>query len=43
MAEDTKTEELPAIETMTVKVDGKEVDVPKLTPDWKGNLVPTTV
>ena len=43
MAEDIKTEELPAIETMTVKVDGKEVDVPKLSSDWKGSLVPTTV
>ena len=31
------------IETITVKVDGKEIAVPKLTPDWQGKLVPTTV
>ena len=43
MAEETKTEEPPAIETITVKVDGKSIEVPKLTPDWQGNLVPTTV
>ena len=43
MAEETKTEEPPTIETIAVKVDGQEVDVPKLTPDWQGNLVPTTV
>jgi len=43
MAEETQTEEPPAIETMTVKVDGKEVEVPKLTQDWQGNLAPTTV
>ena len=43
MAEETKTEEPPAIETITVMVDDQEIDVPKLTPDWQGNLVPTTV
>ena len=43
MAEETKTEEPPAIETITVMVDGQGIDVPKLTPDWQGNLVPTTV
>ena len=43
MAEETKTKEPPAIETITVKVDGQAIDVPKLTPDWQGNLVPTTV
>jgi len=43
MAEETKTEEPPTIETIAVKVDGQEIDVPKLTPDWQGNLVPTTV
>ena len=31
------------IETIAVKVDGKQVAVPKLTPDWQGKLVPTTV
>lgn len=43
MSEETKPDEPPAIETTTVKVDGREIDVPKLTADWQGNLVPTTV
>ena len=43
MAEETKIEEPPAIETVAVKVDGKEIDVPKLTPNWQGDLVPTTI
>lgn len=43
MSEETKTDEPPAIETTTVKVDGREIDVPKLTADWQGNLAPTTV
>ena len=30
-------------ETVTVKVDGREVSVPKMTPDWQGNPAPTTV
>ena len=33
----------PAIEKIKVKVDGREVEVPKLTPDWQGNPVPTTM
>lgn len=33
----------PAAETMTVKVDGRTVMVPRLTPDWSGKLVPTTM
>ena len=43
MAGEIKTEKPPAVETITVKVDGKEIDVPKLTPNWQNNLVPTTV
>ena len=43
MSEETKTDEAPVIETTTVKVDGREIDVPKLTADWQGNLAPTTV
>ena len=31
------------IETIAVKVDGKEIVVPKLTPDWQGKPAPTTV
>jgi NADH-quinone oxidoreductase subunit G len=33
----------PAVETFTVKVDGKAVVVPKLTPDHAGKLAPTTM
>ncbi len=33
----------PAIEKIKVKVDGHEVEVPKLTPDWQGKPVPTTM
>ncbi|MBT5845957.1 MAG: molybdopterin-dependent oxidoreductase, partial [Verrucomicrobiales bacterium] len=43
MPDETKAEEPSVIETIAVKVDGKEVAVPKLTPDWQGKLVPTTV
>ena len=28
----------PAIEKIKVKVDGREIEVPKLTPDWSGKL-----
>ena len=34
MPDEAKTEEPPAIETIPVKVDGREIAVPKLTPDW---------
>jgi len=43
MPNEAKIEETPAIETIPVKVDGREITVPKLTPDWQGKLVPTTV
>jgi NADH-quinone oxidoreductase subunit G len=33
----------PAIEKIKVKVDGCEVEVPRLTPDWSGKPVPTTM
>jgi len=33
----------PPVETINVKVDGKAVTVPKLTPDHTGRLVPTTM
>jgi len=42
----TTTESKPApaaIEKIKVKVDGREVEVPKLTPDWQGKLAPTTM
>ena len=33
----------PAVETVTVKVDGRAVEVPRTTPNWEGNPEPTTV
>jgi NADH-quinone oxidoreductase subunit G len=33
----------PAIEKIKVKVDGREIEVPRLTADWSGKLVPTTM
>jgi len=33
----------PAIETIKVRVDGREVEVPRLTADWLGKLAPTTM
>jgi NADH-quinone oxidoreductase subunit G len=33
----------PAIEKIKVKVDGRELEVPKLSPDWQGKLAPTTM
>ena len=33
----------PAIEKLKVKVDGREIEVPRLTPDWSGKLTPTTM
>jgi NADH-quinone oxidoreductase subunit G len=33
----------PPIEQIKIKVDGREIAVPKLTPDWQGKLQPTTM
>jgi NADH-quinone oxidoreductase subunit G len=33
----------PAIEKIKVKVDGREIEVPRLLPDWSGKLTPTTM
>ena len=33
----------PAIEKIKVKVDGREIEVPRLMVDWSGRLVPTTM
>ena len=33
----------PAIDTIKVKVDGREVEVPKFMPDWQGKPAPTTM
>ncbi|MGA2244294.1 MAG: molybdopterin-dependent oxidoreductase [Verrucomicrobiota bacterium] len=33
----------PAIDKIKVKVDGREIEVPRLTADWSGRLTPTTM
>src|SRR2546427_6738336 len=42
----TTTETKPApppVERVKIKVDGRDLDVPKLMPDWQGKLQPTTM
>ncbi len=39
----TETKPTPAIEKIKVKVDGHEIEVPRLMADWSGKLVPTTM
>jgi len=39
----TETKPTPAIEKTKVKVDGREIEVPKLSPDHAVKLVPTTM
>src|SRR5262245_33612465 len=31
------------VEKLKIKVDGRELEVPKLMPDWQGKLQPTTM
>jgi NADH-quinone oxidoreductase subunit G len=33
----------PPVETVRIKVDGRDVDVPKMLPNWQGKLEPTTM
>src|SRR6266487_443359 len=33
----------PPVEKLKIKVDGRELEVPKLLPDWQGKLQPTTM
>ena len=33
----------PPVETVNVKVDGRPVEVPRMTPNWEGKMEPTTV
>jgi NADH-quinone oxidoreductase subunit G len=33
----------PPVEKIKVKVDGREIEVPKMMPDWQGKLQPTTM
>lgn len=37
------TEAKPAVETIKVKIDGRDYDVPKAMPDWQGRPQPTTM
>lgn len=39
----SEKEMLSAIETVNVKVDGRSIDVPRMTPNWEGKPEPTTV
>lgn len=46
MSNGISTEEKPApppVETIKVKIDGKDIEVPKMMPDWQGKLQPTTM
>ena len=33
----------PPVEKIKIKVDGREIEVPKLMRDWQGKLQPTTM
>jgi NADH-quinone oxidoreductase subunit G len=33
----------PPVEKLKLRIDGREVEVPKLMPDWQGKLQPTTM
>ena len=33
----------PPVEKIKIKVDGREIEVPRLMPDWQGKPVPTTM
>jgi NADH-quinone oxidoreductase subunit G len=42
----TATEQKPApppVEKIRIKVDGRDIEVPKMMPDWQGKLQPTTM
>lgn len=39
----TEQKPAPPVEMIKLKVDGREIQVPKLTPDWQGKLQPTTM
>ena len=39
----TETKPTPAIERIRVKVNGRDLEVPRLTADWSGKLMPTTM
>ncbi|HSH96328.1 MAG TPA: 2Fe-2S iron-sulfur cluster-binding protein, partial [Roseimicrobium sp.] len=33
----------PPVEKVKIKVDGREIEVPKMMPDWQGKMQPTTM
>ena len=33
----------PPVEKIKIKVDGREIEVPKMMPDWQGKMQPTTM
>ena len=33
----------PPVEKIRIKVDGREIEAPKLSPDWQGKMQPTTM
>src|SRR5208283_3313628 len=33
----------PPVETIRIKVDGRDIEVPKMSPDWQGKMQPTTM
>lgn len=46
MSNATTTETKPApppVEKIKIKIDGREIEVPKMMPDWQGKLQPTTM
>lgn len=46
MSTATSTETKPApppVEKIKIKIDGREVEVPKMMPDWQGKMQPTTM
>ncbi len=43
MSTTAPVEAKPAVETIRVKIDGRDYDVPKTMPDWQGKPQPTTM
>jgi NADH-quinone oxidoreductase subunit G len=43
MSTTAPVEAKPAVETIRIKIDGRDYDVPKTMPDWQGKPQPTTM
>jgi NADH-quinone oxidoreductase subunit G len=43
MSTTATVEPKPAVETIRIKIDGRDYDVPKTMPDWQGKPQPTTM